>query len=747
MENTLRLLVTTLFTCTLLNIQAQPAQDTFKNPIISGFHPDPSIVRVDEDYYLVNSSFEWFPGIPIFHSKDLVNWEQLGYVLDRPSQLRMENNRASSGVWAPTIRYHEGLFYVSVTCKHCKNDCNCGDNFFVTAEDPAGPWSEPTWIDGSQKSIDPTLVFDEGKVWYLGNRHHLPDERWKTEHRIFVQEMDLSTGKLLGEPVYLTSGHATNAKAAEGPHIYKRNGQYLLMISEGGTWVNHAITTFTSDRITGPYEPTQVNPALTHRHLGNNYPITTIGHADLVEDTNGQWWSVMLGVRPQDGFNILGRETFLTPVSFQGVQPIFNIGKGKVLEVDKRPALKWSPFEEKPKRDDFDNAELGMDWNFLRTPKEKPFHKLANGELSLSLQPEKLTEVTHPALIARRIEHYSYTVSTRLSFAPKAGEEAGLVLMQNDRFHYRLVLKGKGRGSSIALIKAFNTERKVLKEQLVAEVPFQGNEVVLSAIQNRLDLKFSFGKSLEDLRSIGDNQNANVISSNKAGGFTGPYAGMYASSNGAKSKGKAVFDWFEYESLEEQVFEEKDGKLHVEAEHYHSQSANERRHWFIMNTSNESELTDNKQLRSAGASKNAYLEISPDTRTHHKEKLVKGLNFSNQPGKLGILNYKVKINTPGRYYVWVRAYSTGSEDNGIHVGLDREWPASGQRMQWCEGKNQWTWESKQRTQENHCGEPGKIFLDIEQPGIHTISFSMREDGFEFDAWAITKEYKKPGKDY
>ena len=123
------------------------------------------------------------------------------------------------------------------------------------------------------------------------------------------------------------------------------------------------------------------------------------------------------------------------------------------------------------------------------------------------------------------------------------------------------------------------------------------------------------------------------------------------------------------------------------------------------------------------------------------------MNFSNQPGKLGILNYKVKINTPGRYYVWVRAYSTGSEDNGIHVGLDGEWPASGQRMQWCEGKNQWTWESRQRTQENHCGEPGKIFLDIEQPGIHIISFSMREDGFEFDAWAITKEYKKPGKNY
>jgi alpha-N-arabinofuranosidase len=168
----------------------------------------------------------------------------------------------------------------------------------VTAIDPAGPWSDPVWIEGSEHSIDPTLYFEDDKVWYLGNRHKFEGQEWSGQHQIFIQEMELSTGRLIGESHELTTGHAVNAFAAEGPHLYKIGNKYLLMISEGGTWNNHAITTFVSEEITGPYEATNINPAITHRHLGKNYPITTIGHADLVEDQKGQWWSVMLGVRP-----------------------------------------------------------------------------------------------------------------------------------------------------------------------------------------------------------------------------------------------------------------------------------------------------------------------------------------------------------------------------------------------------------------------------------------------------------------
>lgn len=192
------------------------------------------------------------------------------------------------------------------------------------------------------------------------------------------------------------------------------------------------------------------------------------------------------------------------------------------------------------------------------------------------------------------------------------------------------------------------------------------------------------------------------------------------------------------------TFEENNGFLVVEAENYQEQRLKEIRQWYrIDTTSAKFEGRDDDENHSSTASGNAYLEILPDTRTNHDEKLIQGENFSNEPGKLGVLDYKVKINNPGRYYVWVRAFSTGSEDNGIHVGLNGEWVESGQRMQWCEGKNEWIWASKQRTKEVHCGVEKLIYLDIEKAGLHTISFSMREDGFEFDKWAMSKVYEVP----
>lgn len=187
------------------------------------------------------------------------------------------------------------------------------------------------------------------------------------------------------------------------------------------------------------------------------------------------------------------------------------------------------------------------------------------------------------------------------------------------------------------------------------------------------------------------------------------------------------------------VFEEIDGIVAVEAEHFLTQSLTSKRSFHL--THKDTTHPDSKEDPSHAntASGGAYLEILPDTRRTHADKLIPGENFSNEPGKLAVLSYKVKFNNPGRYYVWVRAYSTGSEDNGLHVGLNGQWPKSGQRLQWCQGKHQWWWESKQRTAKQHCGEPHKIFLEIQQPGVHTISFSMREDGFEFDRWLMTKD--------
>jgi hypothetical protein len=174
---------------------------------------------------------------------------------------------------------------------------------------------------------------------------------------------------------------------------------------------------------------------------------------------------------------------------------------------------------------------------------------------------------------------------------------------------------------------------------------------------------------------------------------------------------------------------ERGGLLHVEAEAFDRQSLTDVRQWVRISSG----------AHAAQAGGGAYVEVQPDTRATHDDKLIPGENFSNEPGLMAVLEYDVEIATPGRYYVWVRAYSTGPEDNGIHVGLDGKWPESGQRMQWCEGKNVWTWASKQRTAEEHCGVPGLIFLDIAKPGLHTIAFSMREDGFEMDAWELAKD--------
>ena len=194
------------------------------------------------------------------------------------------------------------------------------------------------------------------------------------------------------------------------------------------------------------------------------------------------------------------------------------------------------------------------------------------------------------------------------------------------------------------------------------------------------------------------------------------------------------------------VFAEQNGIVAVEAEHFFRQTSADVRAFHLTHAAQTPAVKpDGDPSHLVGASGNAYLEILPDTRRTHGDKLIKGENFSPDPGKLAVVHYKVQFGTPGRYYVWVRAYSTGSEDNGLHVGLDGDWPASGQRLQWCDGKQSWRWESKQRTEQQHCGEPHKIYLDVKEAGEHDVHFSMREDGFEFDKWIMTRdrEFARP----
>ncbi|RDV29359.1 glycoside hydrolase family 43 protein [Alteromonas aestuariivivens] len=514
----------------------------FENPVLPGFHPDPSIVRVGDDFYLVNSSFEWFPGVPIFHSKDLVNWRQIGHVLNRPSQLNMVKNRPSSGIWAPTIRYQDGLFYVVVTCKQCQNSEHESNNLFVTAKDPAGSWSEPVWIKGA-KGIDPTLFWDDdGKPYYLGTTH---DEsiggprKWPTEDRVYIQPIDLETGYLTGEPTILLNGHAQNARFAEGPHLYRRDGKYIVMIAEGGTWNSHAITVFESDKLLGPYQPQQINPVLTHRHLGNDAQITTLGHADLVDTPDGDWWAVMLGVRPRSNGNYyLGRETFLTSVSWQGTTPIFNPGFGRVFLREQRPDLEPEMWV-KNHRDEFDGTELALHWNFLRTP-QSDFYRISDGQLLLKAKPVALTEQDNPALVAQRITSHYQQFGTQLDFQPQAEHEAaGLTLYQNDRFHYRLERFVGG----VRLIRAYNTDRKQLAETVVASADYREPSVQLWAKLTGDDIQFLFGEDRQSLQPLGELQSVDAISTNHSGGFIGAYAGVFHT--GSLSGSWAGFDWFD----------------------------------------------------------------------------------------------------------------------------------------------------------------------------------------------------------
>ena len=525
---------------------------TFTNPILPGFYPDPSICRVGDDYYLVTSSFEFFPGLPIFHSRDLVNWRQLGHVLDRPEQLDLDGIRPSGGLYAPTLRYHEGTFYVINTLV---DGLTRAGNFIVTATDPAGPWSDPTWLEGAP-GIDPSLFFDDdGRVWYTGNRHAF-EGHYPGHCEIWLQELDLATLQLVGERTVLWDGAVKGAVYAEAPHLYKVNGLYYLMIAEGGTAHDHAVTIARSRSVTGPYAGNPRNPILTHRHLGLDYPIVGTGHADLIETQYGEWWLVALAMRPYDGYYYnLGRETFLAPVRWEEGWPIVSPGTGRIEARYTVPNLpdhagdRPTPPTGVSLRDDFAGPTLDLAWNVLRTPRE-PFWSLdaRPGYLRLRLRPERLSERVNPSFVGRRQQHQDLTVATALTFEPASTDEcAGLVLLQNDAYHLRFVCTQGPAGSRVVrLIQRLNGI-----ESRLGEVPVPEGELRLRVTARGQDYSFYVAAEgeteSETWHPVAEHVDGRLLSTPVAGGFTGAYIGLYASSNGAPSDTVADFAWFAYQ--------------------------------------------------------------------------------------------------------------------------------------------------------------------------------------------------------
>jgi alpha-N-arabinofuranosidase len=518
---------------------------TYVNPIIPGFYPDPSVCRVDEDYYLVTSTFEYFPGLPVFHSHDLVHWNQIGHVLDRPSQLPLDGIRPSGGLYAPTIRYNEGIFYVINTLV---DGLDKKGNFIVTASNPTGPWSEPFWLEDAP-GIDPSLLFDDdGRVWYCGNRIPLSGEDFTGHREIWLQELDLQDMQLTGPKYPLWDGAVKGGVHAEAPHIYKINGLYYLLIAEGGTGHNHAVTIARSETITGPYEVNPRNPILTHRHLGLDYPIVGTGHADLVETQKGEWWLFCLAMRPYGGYYYnLGRETFIAPVIWEDGWPIVAPHVGKVLSEGSAPDLPEHLWPAKPNFDTFGGESLAHHWNFIRTPRDD-FWSLSErpGFLRLRLRPETLMERVNPGFVGRRQQHINFSAHLAMEFQPKnANECAGLVLLQNEAYQIRCVVTlGNGEYPLLRVIRREAGIDTVLEKQAIST-----NRQYLKVEARGQAYQFYMAEQPQKWQSIGDPVDGRVLSTPVAGGFTGAYVGMYASSNGNPSNNVAEFDWFEYSGL------------------------------------------------------------------------------------------------------------------------------------------------------------------------------------------------------
>lgn len=509
----------------------------FENPILAGYHPDPSVIRVGEDYYMVNSTFEWFPAIPIYHSRDLVNWELINYGITNPEKSDLaEGLRCNGGIYAVTIRYNEGTFYIITTSVNGKG------NFYITATDPTEEWSAPIYLNCP--GIDPSLMWDDdGKCYYVGNGRLKDSQDWLNQQGVWVQELDLEKGELVGERVQLSFGHANNATWAEGPHIYKINGKYLLLLSEGGTEFAHAVTQFYSDNIFGPYTAHQINPVLTHRDMGAGAAITATGHADIVETQNGEWWMVALGVRYSNGHNYLARETFLAPMTFETFKEeegiIVNPGIGQILELERCPDLPWSPVKQLAPRDDFNCSKLRIDWNMLRTPQEK-WYELVGGKLTLNVRAGKPEELTNPSLLARRIDDTKFTATGKVNFkSKKANEEAGIILYR-DNNSYISVVK---RADKIVALTYVDGVKTVIGE---VAAPAK-DEVVVRMVSDGENVAMYCGADEYSLQKFGDTAPLWIISTRGAGKFNGTMVGVYATSNGEKSRSTASFDFFEYQ--------------------------------------------------------------------------------------------------------------------------------------------------------------------------------------------------------
>ena len=507
------------------NDNAVPRQ--LLNPLLPGCYPDPSICRVGNDYYIVNSSFAFFPGVPIWHSTDLTNWEQLGYVLNRPSQLPMYDGlRISGGIYAPDIKYnpHNGLFYMITTA------VDGGGNFFVTTDDPKQcNWSDPTFLP-EVGGIDPGFLFDEdGKAYIVNNDAPAGEPEYDGHRAIWIREFDWKNGCTVGKQKVIIDGGVDKSKHPvwiEGPHLYHINGTYYLMAAEGGTGPNHSEVVFTSDSPLGPFKPCAINPILTQRRLPDDRPnpVTCVGHADLVQTPEGDWYAVFLGVRPyKGGHDVMGRETFMLPVTWKENQPVI-LPEGETITytADRPygPTPLWT-----------DNG-LSKEAFFIRTPLV-PCYEIGNkGQLILTASSSDLSDKRQPAAIGRWINNWTFTAQTALDFTPEQqGDFAGITCFQNDYCYIRFGKTLDKEGKPAISLEAYS--RGKLCNQASVPLSKANGKLYLKVEGNdAVNYTLSYATSPNgQWTQVGEPVSADLISTQTAGGFTGTMVGIYATGN------------------------------------------------------------------------------------------------------------------------------------------------------------------------------------------------------------------------
>ncbi len=538
---------------TMIAVQAAYSQTTITNPILTGFYPDPSIVKVGPDYYLVNSTFSYFPGLPVMHSKDLKNWKQIGNVIDRPSQMDFMGERITRGLFAPAISYYNGVFYVTCT------DIDHDGNFVVTATNPAGPWSNPVKIP-QVRGIDPSVYFDEeeDKAYIIYNSDAPDYKPLYSGHRtIRMYEFDYKTLKVKGEEKQLVNGGVDLSKKPvwiEGPHIFKRNNWYYLYAAEGGTSVNHSEVILRSKSIWGPYVPYEGNPILTQRDLpaDRKHPITSAGHAQFVEGPDGKMYSIFLAVRPYEGdFYNTGRETFIAPVEWIGDWPMIEHGEKalpysyntQIKEVKQKGAL--------PHSGNFQYTMLfdkGLDLSmlFMRTVDSSSFSVSKKRGLTLKLKPETISELGNPSFIGKRQQHLYSVAETELDFtASSPAEKAGLVAFQDER-HFYFIARTKNEGKDV--IQLLKSKPKEKSMEVLAEYPLslKTGKVGLRIKSEGDAYSFYYTTDFKKWNVLKEKEDGKFLSTKVAGGFTGSLYGMYATSSGEKAGGEASFRYLKY---------------------------------------------------------------------------------------------------------------------------------------------------------------------------------------------------------